>query len=107
MKRVLPFGAIVLVATGLGFLPMIGCLASVDPGSTSEQDADDADVPLTPQAERVPRVARGHCGVNGLPCCAHPCCFDGSVCVYKRLTRTCVKNPPRGARRARAGCEVE
>ena len=98
VKRIQTFGAVVFVACGLGFLPMIGCVAS------SEQDADDADVALAPEATG-PRVER-RCGKDGQRCCMHACCHDGSDCVYILRTRSkmCMQKPPHGSRIVTGDC---
>jgi hypothetical protein len=114
VKRILPFGAGVLVAAGFGFLPMIGCLASAEPAASEEEgqdadDADDADVPLTPEAARSP-LDLSRCGRNGLTCCAHACCFDGSACVRRSsrpYLRTCMKHPHPRSVIVRTSCERE
>lgn len=116
MKRILPFGAVVLVACGLGILPMIGCLAAPQ----EEQESEDVDLPLTSEA----RISRGACGTDGLRCCARNCCVDGSVCALVRTPdrgrehgrergrehvqeATCMQQPPPGAKILRSPCLLQ
>jgi len=96
VKRFLTFGAAVLVAAGLGFLPMIGCVSSAEQSADEDADADEdvADVPLAPEAART--YEDRLCGKRGQRCCAHGCCKDGSTCVrlHRSLKTLCTRKPP-------------